>query len=279
MKNQIVLHRAHRVGYVRTYRAAGARLVEIGDTDRTEEWELEAAINRKTAAVAYVFGPKMGGAIPLETVIEIAHARGVPVIVDAAAMLPPVENLTRYVAAGADMVSFSGGKGVLGPQSTGILCGTKELIEAAYMNSAPHSEGVGRPAKVPKEEIAGLVTALELFVDTDQDAQRATWHNMAEVVVSGLQGIKGVTATLVDARPELQDSHSGHARAIVTWDAATTGLSDDDVIARLKEGNPPIYLGTAGPEGGIAVVPVNLREGEAEIIAERLRGILGKEGA
>ena len=275
MKNQIVLHRAHRVGYVRTYRAAGAKLVEIGDTDRTEEWELEAAIGRKTAAVAYVYGPKMGGAIPLESVIEVAHARGVPVIVDAAAMLPPVENLTRYIAAGADMVSFSGGKGVMGPQSTGILCGTKELIAAAYMNSAPHSEGIGRPAKVPKEEIAGIVTALELFVDTDQDAQRADWHQKAQVVVSGLQGISGVRAILVEARPELQDSYSGHARAIVSWDTAAIGLTDDDVIARLKEGDPPIYLGTAGPEGGIAVVPVNLREGEAEIIVDRLRGILG----
>jgi len=275
MKNQIVIHRAHHVGYVRTYRAAGAKLVEIGDTDRTEEWELEIAIGRKTAAVAYVYGPKMGGAIPLENVIEIAHARGVPVIVDAAAMLPPVENLTRYIAAGADMVSFSGGKGVMGPQSTGILCGTKDLIAAAYMNSAPNSEGVGRPAKVSKEEIAGIVTALELFVDTDQDAQRADWHQKAQMVVTGLQEITGVRAILVDAEPALQDSHSGHARAIVSWDTATMGLTDEDVIARLKEGDPPIYLGTAGPEGGIAVVPVNLCKGEAEIIVDRLRKILG----
>ena len=275
MKNQIVLHRVHRVGYVRTYRAAGARLVEIGDTGGTKEWELEAAIGPKTAAVAYVYGPRMAGAIPLERVVEIAHASGVPVIVDAAAMLPPVENLTRYIAAGADMVSFSGGKGVMGPQSTGILCGTNDLIAAAYMNSAPHSEGIGRPAKVPKEEIAGIITALELFVDTDQDAQRAGWREKAQTVVSGLQGIAGVTATLVEANPELQDSHSGHARAIVQSDTATTGLTDDDLIAKLKDGDPPIFLGTAGPEGGIAVVPVNLRDGEAKIVADRLRGILG----
>ena len=163
----------------------------------------------------------------------------------------------------------------MGPQSTGILCGTKELIAAAYMNSAPNSEGIGRPAKVTKEEIAGIVTALELFVDTDQDEQRADWHQKAQVVVSGLQGIADVRAILVEARPELQDSHSGHARAIVSWDIAATGLTDEDVIARLKEGDPPIYLGTAGPEGGIAIVPVNLREGEAEIIVDRLRGILG----
>ena len=274
MKNQIVLHRTHHVGFVRTYRAAGARLVEIGDMDHTEEWELEMAIGPKTAAVAYVYGPKMAGAIPLERVVEIAHARGVPVIVDAAAMLPPVENLTRYVAAGADMVSFSGGKGVLGPQSTGILCGRKALIEAAYMNSAPNSEGVGRPAKVTKEEIAGIITALEIFVDTDQEVQRADWRNKCQVIVSGLEGIAGVTTTLVEARPELQDSRSGHATAIVRPDTLVTGLTDDDVIARLKEGNPPIYVGSAGPEGGIAIVPVNLRDGEAEIVTERLRGIL-----
>ena len=131
MKNEIVIHRFQRVTYDRCFRAAGAKLVEIGDAGGTFEWELEAAINERTAAVAYIFAVRQSGSIPLPRVVEIAHARGVPVIVDAAAMLPPAENLTRYVDMGADMVSFSGGKGVLGPQSTGILCGRADLIQAA----------------------------------------------------------------------------------------------------------------------------------------------------
>ena len=173
MKNEIVIHRAHRVNYDHSFRVTGAQLVEIGNTGTTHEWELEAAINENTAAVAYVFGPRPGGALPLPRVVEIAHERDVPVVVDAAAMLPPPENLTKFIDQGADLVSFSGGKGVLGPQSTGILAGRADLIEAAYANSAPNSESIGRAAKVCKEEIAGLVTALEIFVDTDFDAVQA----------------------------------------------------------------------------------------------------------
>ena len=166
--------------------------------------------------MAYVFGPRKSGALSLDTVVEIAHSRGVPVIVDAAAMLPPVENLTKYIRAGADMVSFSGGKGVMGPQSSGILCGRKDLIEAAYMNASPNSQGIGRPAKVSKENIAGLITALELFVDTDHQAVEAAWRSKCAYVVDELQGIDGVRVELVEARPELEDSRSGHARAEIS---------------------------------------------------------------
>ena len=149
LKNEIIIHRAHRVSYDHNFRAAGARLVEIGKPGTTHEWELEAAINKNTAGVAYIFGPSQAGVIPLPRAVEIAHAKGVPVVVDAAAMLPPPENLTKYFRDGADMVSFSGGKGVQGPQSSGILAGRKDLIEAAYLNGSPNA-GVGRGAKVCK---------------------------------------------------------------------------------------------------------------------------------
>lgn len=274
MPNEIVIHRAHLVAYARTFRAAGARLVEIGNTGVTERWELDDAITRKTAAVAYIYGPRKSGALLLETVVEIAHSRNVPVIVDAAAMLPPAENLTKYVKAGADMVSFSGGKGVMGPQSTGILCGRKELIEAAYMNAAPHSEGIGRPAKVSKENIAGLITALELFTDTDHEAVQATWRRKCRYIVDALQGIDHVRAEMSEARPEFQDANAGHARAMIFLEGGWDGPSEPEVTEMLRQGDPPIYLAEAGPEGGIAVVPVNLRSGEEEIVANRLREIL-----
>ena len=274
MKNRIVMHRSHRVSYDRNFRAAGAKLVEIGDMGVTEPWQLEDAITKRTAAVAYVFGPRKSGALSLETVVEIAHSRGVPVIVDAAAMLPPAENLTKFIRTGADMVSFSGGKGVMGPQSTGILCGRKDLIEAAYMNAAPNSQGIGRPAKVSKENIAGLVTALELFVDTDHHAVEAAWRGKCEYIADVLQGIDGVTAQLAEARPELEDSRSGHARAEISLDAGRPGPSEAEVIELLREGDPSILLGAVGPEGGIGVVPVNLRDGEEEIVARRLREVL-----
>ncbi len=274
MKDRIVIHRSHRVSYDRNFRAAGAKLVEIGDTGVTEPWELEDAITKRTAAVAYVFGPRKSGALSLETVVDIAHSRDVPVIVDAAAMLPPAENLTRFIRVGADMVSFSGGKGVMGPQSSGILCGRKDLIEAAYMNAAPNSQGIGRPAKVSKENIAGLVTALELFVDTDHEAVEASWRGKCEHIVDSLQGIDGVRAVLAEARPELDDSRSGHARVEISLEPGRPGPSEAEVIELLREGDPSIMLGVAGPEGGIGVVPVNLRDGEEEIVARRLREVL-----
>ena len=247
MKNEIIIHRAHRVNYDHNFRAAGGKLVELGNTRTTNEWELEDAINEKTAAVAYVFAPRQGGAIPLPRVAEIAHARGVPVVVDAAAMLPPPENLHRYIDMGADMVSFSGGKGVMGPQSTGLLAGRSDLIEAAYMNGAPNSTSVGRSAKVCKEEVAGLITALEIFVDTDHQAVQAGWRAKCHHILSALEDIPGLRLQLSD---------------------------EDEVVHQLEDGDPSIRTRPSSFAGGIAFVPVNLRDGEEEIIARRLREIL-----
>ena len=274
MKNEIVIHRGQRVVYDHSFRAAGARLVEIGLSHHTYEWELHEAINENTAAVAYIFGPRQNSALPFPTVVDIAHEKGVPVIVDAAAMLPPPENLTRYVEMGADMVSFSGGKGVLGPQSTGILCGRQDLLEAAYANAAPNSDGIGRAAKVCKEEIAALITALELFVDTDHQALMAKWRAGCEHIVSALQGLDGVTLELSEATPELDEYETTSPRALVYFDASQEGPDQEEVVRRLAEGDPSIQVGTAGFAGGIAISPVNLEDGEVETIALRLREIL-----
>ena len=274
MKNEIVIHRAHRVNYDHSFRAAGATLVEIGNSGGTQEWELEDAINDDTAAVAHIFGPRQDGTLPLPRVVEIAHARDVPVIVDAAAMLPPIENLTRYIGMGADMVSFSGGKGVLGPQSTGILCGRGDLIEAAYFNGSPNSTSIGRAAKVCKEEIAGLITALELFVDTDHQAVMADWRAKCRHVVSALSDIPGVRAELALGDPDLGEFPESQPRAIISFDKSWTGPSKDEVEDRLEAGEPSIRARFAGGPRHIAISPVNLQEGEEELIAQRLREIL-----
>lgn len=274
MKNEIVIHRAQLVGYVHSFRAAGARIVEIGNASGTQEWELGEAINEKTAAVAYVFSARQGGVIPFSRAVEIAHSRGVPVIVDASAMLPPPENLTRFISMGADMVTFSGGKGIMGPQSTGILAGRKELIEAAMMNAAPNSDAIGRAAKVCKEEIAGIITALEIFVDTDHDAVLAGWRAQCEHIVNALKGISGIRAELAEAQPELDEAASTHPRALIFFDKSWKGPSEKEVVQRLRDGDPSIRVGSAGFTGGIAIHPVCLQKGEEELIARRLREIL-----
>ena len=138
MKNEIIMHRSQRFPYDQCYTATGATIVDIGDGRRCHPWELEAAINENTAAVAYLFSGFLSRrAIPFEQVVEIAHAHDLPVIVDAASYLPPRANLTRFIEAGADMVQFSGGKAVRGPQGTGILAGRADLIEAGLRQRQP----------------------------------------------------------------------------------------------------------------------------------------------
>ena len=274
MKSEIVIHRAHRVNYDHNFRGAGAQLVEIGNTGTTQEWELESAIGENTAAVAYIFGPRRGGALPLPKVVEIAHERDVPVIVDAAAMLPPPENPSKYLDQGADLVSFSGDKGVLGPQSTGILAGRADLIEAAYANSAPNSEAIGRAAKVCKEEIAGLVTALEIFVDTDFDAVQAGWRAKSAYVAEQLGDIEGLRADLLEARPDLDEPDSNTARTQVIFTQAWTGPSQSEVVRLLEDGDPGIRVRASQIDDSFLFIPVNVRDGEEEVVARRLREIL-----
>ena len=192
MRNEIVIQNSHRFSYDQAYRAAGARLVGVGDGRSCTPWELESAIGDRTAAVAYLVAPFTSRrALPLDQVIEVAHAKGVPVIVDAASRLPPRENLRRFIAQGADMVIFSGGKGIRGPQGTGVLCGRADLIEAAAANGSPN-RFIGRSMKVAKEEIVGLVTALRLFVDEDEDAETREYTRLCQKVVDALIEVPGI---------------------------------------------------------------------------------------
>jgi D-glucosaminate-6-phosphate ammonia-lyase len=196
---RVIVHAAHRIPYDATLQLAGVELVQIGDVVQTFEWELEAAIDDRTAAVVWVAGSHLpGSALPLATVARIAHERGVPVLVDAAAQLPPVENLWAFTREqGADLVAFSGGKALHGPQASGLLLGRADLVEAARQSAAPFQRW-GRAMKAGKEEIAGLVRALELFVETDFDALRASWTAVLEGwrAVVEEAGIPGITAEL-----------------------------------------------------------------------------------
>ena len=201
MKNEVIMSRSQRNFYDHAIRSVGVKLVEVGIADRysgagvrdTEAWEIADAITERTAAVCYVANPR--ALPPLEEVVEVAHARGVPVIVDAAGQLPPRSNLQAYISMGADLVAFSGGKAIGGPQGSGILCGRRDLImcvalqhldmdvlkpqwnppesliDKSILPGAPH-HGIGRPCKVGKEQIVGLLTALERFAGEHLDSAR-----------------------------------------------------------------------------------------------------------
>jgi len=265
LRNQVLMYKGHVTGYARCYRAAGARLVVWQERNDDPKARLQALITERTAAVAYVFHPWNSCPIPLSEVVEIAHAAGVPVIVDAAVMLPPPENLTKYIRDGADMVTYSGGKGLRGPQSTGILCGRTDLIESARLNMSPYA-GVGRPAKVCKEEIVGLLAALQLFVEADHEAQWAAWRQMSERIIDALEGIPGL-----DLRLEESDPNRQGPQAVVYFNNGWKGPGSQTVLDRLAARSPSIRIGRGNYADELFVTPITMLPGDEEEVARALR--------
>jgi L-seryl-tRNA(Ser) seleniumtransferase len=271
LPNEIVIQRAHRFAYDQAYRVAGGALVEIGLARRTQPYELEDAIGERTAAVAYLVSPFTSppGVLTLDQVVAIAHRRGVPVIVDAASMLPPRENLTRFLRLGADLVSFSGGKGIRGPQSTGILAGRRDLVRAAALNASPN-QALGRAAKTSKEEIAGLVTALELFMAEDEKAEMARYAELCAGIVQSLADIPGLRAVV-----EQDPVNRVIPHAVLYFTPEWVGPSGHAVQVALASGEPHVYVQQGAHQGGyadeIAIDPINLQPGDELVLAARLR--------
>jgi len=233
--NEIVFHRAHRIMYDRMYRVGGGRLTLIGTWERTDPAELEQAITDRTAAVAFHQSQYNGpGALPFEQVVEIAHARNVPVFVDAASTLPPVSHLRIWIERGADLVIYSGGKGIRGPAESGLLAGRADLIEAARLNGSPNAS-VGRGMKVGKETMVGLWVALERFLAHDHEADYRRHMAQADRLMAAL-------GTRSDVRLTRNDDQA-------IWPFPVIGVYPVDdrwnhraVVQALIAGDPSIHL-------------------------------------
>jgi D-glucosaminate-6-phosphate ammonia-lyase len=298
MANEIVMVRSQRNFYDHMIRAVGVRLVEVGLPDRyagagvrdAEAWEIADALSERTAAVHWVAGPNARPA--LEQVVEVAHAAGAPVLVDAAAQLPPAANLRRFIQAGADLVVFSGGKAIGGPQASGILCGRRYLIMAAALQNLDldvfyelweppahfidktrlkglPQHGIGRGCKVGKEEIVGVLTALRLFVDEDAAARRARWRGLMQELADGLTGLPHAKARLLD---------EGEVPLLaLDLDAAASGLAALELMKRLEHGTPAVFADpSALDQGRVLFGPTALKDGEPAQIAERVRAVVGR---
>lgn len=265
LKNEVLLYKDHWTGYSRCYRAAGAKVVVWGKGGAEAADQLRAAINDRTVAVAYVFHPWNSCPLSLKDVVGISHEHGLPVIVDAAVMLPPVDSLTRYIDDGADMVTFSGGKGLRGPQSTGILCGRADLVEAARLNMSPYA-GIGRPAKVCKEEIVGLLAALKRFVTMDHEAEWAAWRAKSETIAAAVSKIRGV-----DVHIEEHDFNRQGPQVVVYFKPGWNGPSSEDILDRLAKRSPSVRIGRGGYGDELFVTPVTLRDGDEKVLAQALQ--------
>jgi D-glucosaminate-6-phosphate ammonia-lyase len=285
-RREFIVVRSQRNMYDRALRVAGARLVEVGIADRysgagvrdATAWEIEAAIGPHTAAICWLAQPM--SLPPLLEIARVAREHGLPVLVDAAAQLPPRANLRRFIDEGADLVAFSGGKAIGGPQASGILCGRADLVSAALVQMldldvlpelwrAPSEfaplarmqglpqHGIGRSCKAGKEEIIGLLVALERFVAADEAARYAEWRGTLEAIVAAVDTTDRMRLRIVDGTVPLLE--------IVT-------PSPDALASRLVSGTPPILCSLARRHEGVLLMsPAALVPEQAATIGARLR--------
>jgi L-seryl-tRNA(Ser) seleniumtransferase len=273
MKDQILIQRALRSRYDRCVTVTGARLVEIGEAEMTREADLEAAIGPDTLAVHYL-APGRPGALPLERVLAIAHARGVPVIVDAAGQTYPLDNLKRFARMGADLVCYAG-KYFDAPHSTGVLCGRRDLVQAAALNGFIGFErdgvrSIGRPMKLDRQEIVAVVLALEEWLTMNHEERFLRYGARADVILRAVAGVPGVEAYRISARetplPVVRDG------VRLVFDPAKAPKTAAAVADALRAGDPMVWVYAQGDTLNVSVA--FFADGEEAIVAERLRQAL-----
>ena len=278
LKNEVIVQKAHHYDYDHAIRDCGARFVDVETLD-----EYERAFSERTVMTQF-FNAAEGGRISREDWVRIAHKHGIWCFNDAAADVPPISNLWNYTDMGFDLVAFSGGKAIRGPQCTGLLLGKKDLIDAAQLNNSPSSNTIGRGMKVGKEEIIGLVAALDWFLAQDDAAMEAEYRKRAALVAERVQTVPSVEARIFV--PPVAN-HVPHL--LITYDRNRIKLTATEVMQRMREGNPRIELNPATgggpasaglPGGGNAIVVGvwMLQPGEDQIVARRLHEVLS-EGA
>lgn len=278
LKHEVIVHRAQRNYYDFAIRQTGPKLIEIGHSMETTPLDLEAAFSDRTAAVFYFAGKHLNHrTLPLEQVVEIAHAHGVPVVVDAAAQIPPVSNLWHFTTElGADLAIFSGGKGIRGPQNSGLILGRADLINAVTLNGPP-VQRIGRPMKVAKEAMVGLLRAVETLLEQDMETLIAGWSAQAEGWLASWRAVapEGIELEL-DPWGEAGQPIS---RVIIHF-GPDAPIDRDGFIDALKHGERQIEVVVHG-EHSVALSAELLQPGEAEIADARVREVLqtGSAGA
>ena len=273
LKNEVIVQKSHRYGYDHALRNCGIRFVEVETLE-----DYEKAFNEHTV-MAHFFNAGTGK-ISREDWVRVAHQHQVPCFNDAAADVPPISNLWKYTEMGFDLVTFSGGKGLRGPQCSGLLLGRKDLIEAAKKNNSPNSNTVGRGLKVAKEEIVGLVAAVDWFLKQDDTAMEAEYRQRADLIAKELSSIPTVQTQVFV--PEVAN-HVPHL--LITYDQNRLKITGAEVMQKMRQGNPRIELNpstggspaSAGLPGGPNTIVVGvwmLQPGEEKIVARCLRDAL-----
>jgi L-seryl-tRNA(Ser) seleniumtransferase len=263
MKSEVIIQKTHRNAFDHAIRNTGVRLVEV----ETPE-DLERAISEKTAMMYFLNAAQNQGKIGLEKWVETGKRRGVPTFNDAAADVPPVSHLSDYCKMGFDLVAFSGGKGLRGPQCAGLMLGRKDLIAAAQLNNNPNEDTLGRPCKVGKEEIVGMFVAVERYLHIDHEAEWKEWERRVAAMDRILAAIPGVqTGRFV---PEVAN-HVPHL--YLKWDQRALGITKAECAKRLREGQPSVEVLEDDYPQGMSVTPFMLKPGEELIVARRIKAV------
>ena len=262
MKNEVIMQESHSIGYAQALTNVGAKVVRV----KTAK-QLEKAITDKTCMLWFLNAHTDRGEIKWEEFIALGKKHNIPTFIDCAADVPPVENLFRFTKMGFDLVAFSGGKGLRGPQSAGLLLGKREYIEAARMHTPPRGETIGRGMKVNKEEVLGMLAALELYLEKDHRKEWEMWESQIQLISESANSVVGVE-TEIHVPP-----YANHVPSLrIRWDEKKVKISPNEVRKQLTEGHPSIQ--TVGDSKSVGMTTWMMVPGQERIVAKRVKEIL-----
>jgi uncharacterized pyridoxal phosphate-dependent enzyme len=263
MKSEVIIQKSHRNPFDHQLRSTGIKLIEIETAD-----QLRAAVNERTAMMHFSNFANAAGQIKVEEWVKLAKQYNIPCMNDAAADTPPVSHLWDYAHMGFDLVTFSGGKAIRGPQCAGMLIGRKDLVANALANNCPNEDTLGRSQKVGKEEIVGMVKALELFLAEDHEALAKEWQGRLELISREITKVPGVSTSFFV--PDIAN-HVPHMN--ITWDSGRIALAPKEVSQLLLDSTPSIVIGSDESHQGLVMNSFMLQPGENKIVAEQLARI------
>lgn len=260
LKSEVLVQKTHNSGYVHAVTNTGVKIVEVETAA-----DVEKAINQNTAMMWFLNYAGPEGKIPDTEWVALGKKHNIPTMIDMAADATPVENMWKFNEMGFDLVCVSGGKGIRGPQSTGILMGKKDLIAAARLNSPPRGGNIGRGMKVNKEEILGMYVALEKFINLDHAKQWKIWEERIAMIENAAKKVNGVT-TIVTVPPVANRTPTLN----ISWDIAKVKITNEDFMDRLRKGNPSIEV-MGGKDNSINITSWNLQPGQEKMVASRVK--------
>ena len=268
MKSEVIIQKSHRNPFDHQLRGTGVKLIEV----ETHE-QLHRAVNDRTAMMHFSNFANAAGQIKVDEWPKLAKQYNLPCMIDAAADTPPVSHLWDYANMGFDLITFSGGKAMRGPQCAGLLIGREDLVHFALLNNSPYEDTLGRGQKVGKEEIVGMIKALELYLAEDHDALTKEWQSRLDTISRQITKIPSVSTSFFV--PDVAN-HVPHMS--ITWDSKIS-LSPQEVSHRLRSGQPSIVIGGGEGRPGLAMNSFMLQPGEEQIIAEQLSKVLREHSA